>query len=129
MQESGLTEIMPFDIHSTYLGPVSYIFPSWVSSGLIVRSGYSLMTARWQVFFSFLNSLRAHQLTLASIYDDGGILSLLIWRQYSIYPFIISLITVVLCLINLQEGSKGQRAGPQLVLWLWKPGNWEVYTY
>ena len=33
MQESGLPEIIPL-ILGSYLGPVSYIFTSWVSSGL-----------------------------------------------------------------------------------------------
>ena len=49
-------------MHLSYLGPVSCVFTSWVSSGLTVGSGCSLMAARWQVFSSFLSSLRAHQL-------------------------------------------------------------------
>ena len=53
-----------FDMHLSYLGPVSCIFTSWVSSGLTTGSGCSLMAARWQVFFSDLSFLRAHQLTL-----------------------------------------------------------------
>ena len=41
------------------------------------------MAARWQVFFSFLSSLRAHQLTfvVAAIADDCDILCLLIWQE------------------------------------------------
>ena len=38
---------MPF----SYLGLVSYVFTSCVSSGLTVGSGCSLRAARWQVFF------------------------------------------------------------------------------
>ena len=53
-----------FDMHHSYLGPVSCFFTSWVSLGLTIGSGCSLMAARWQVFFSFLSSLRVHQLTL-----------------------------------------------------------------
>ena len=52
-----------FDMHHSYLGPVSCIFTSWVSSGLTIGSGCSLMAARWQVF-SFLSFLRVHRLTL-----------------------------------------------------------------
>ena len=37
--------------HLSYLGPVSCVFTSWVSSGLNVRSGCSPMAASWQVFF------------------------------------------------------------------------------
>ena len=33
-------------------------------SGLTTGSGCNLMVARWQVFFSVLSALRAHQLTL-----------------------------------------------------------------
>ena len=40
-----------FDLHLRYLGPVSWVFISWVSSGLNVGSGYRLMTARWQIVF------------------------------------------------------------------------------
>ena len=47
-------------MHLSYLGPVSCVFISWVSSGCIVESGCSLMAARWQVFFSFLSFFRAH---------------------------------------------------------------------
>ena len=54
-----------FDIHLSYLGPVSCVFTSWVSTGLTLGSGCSLMAARWQAFFvSFLSSFRAHPLTL-----------------------------------------------------------------
>ena len=34
------------------LGPVSCVFTSWVSTGLTVGSGCSLVAVRWQVFFS-----------------------------------------------------------------------------
>ena len=40
------------------LGLVSCGFTFWVSSRLTIRSGYSLMAIRWQVFFS------SHQLSL-----------------------------------------------------------------
>ena len=53
-----------FDMHLTYLGPISSVFISWVSTGLTTGSGYSLMATRWQVFFSFLSFLRADQLRL-----------------------------------------------------------------
>ena len=76
---------LSFNIHVSYLGPISCVFPSWVSSGLIVGSSCSLMTARWQVFFSFLNYPRVHQLTsslpaVAAITDDSEILCLLTWQ-------------------------------------------------
>ena len=53
-----------FDLHFSYLGPVSWVFTSWVSSGLTVGSGYRLMAARCQVCFSCLSSLRAHKLSI-----------------------------------------------------------------
>ena len=40
-----------FDLHLSYLGPVSWVFISWVSSRCNVGSGYRLMIARWQIFF------------------------------------------------------------------------------
>ena len=40
------------------LGLVSCVFTFWVSSRLTIRSGYSLMAIRWQVFFS------SHQLSI-----------------------------------------------------------------
>ena len=52
-----------FDMHLGYLGPVSCIFTFWVSSGLTIESGHSLMAAWWQVVYSLLSFLRAHQLT------------------------------------------------------------------
>ena len=54
----------PFHLRLSHLGPAScFHILSFLSSGLIVGSGYSLMTARGQVF-SFLSSLRAHWLML-----------------------------------------------------------------
>ena len=53
---------LSFDMHPSYLGPVSCVFTSWVSSSCTLGSGCSLMTGRWQVFFvSFLSSLGAHR--------------------------------------------------------------------
>ena len=40
-----------FDMHLSSQGPASCIFSSWVSSGLTIGSGCSLMAARWQVLF------------------------------------------------------------------------------
>ena len=48
----------------TYLGPLScFHILSSLFSGLTIRSGCSLMTVRYQVFFSFLDSIKAHGLT------------------------------------------------------------------
>ena len=74
-----------FDGHLSFLGPVSCIFTSWVSSGWTLGSGCSVMAATWQVcLVSFLSFLRAHQLTLG-----GGcttVTSFVYWygRQYFI---------------------------------------------
>ena len=62
MQESWLPEIIPLICTSAIWG--QYPDTSWVSSGLTAGSGCSPMAARWQVFFSALSFLRAHQLTL-----------------------------------------------------------------
>ena len=43
-------------------------------------SGCPLMAARWQVFFPFLSSLRAHKL-VALIADERDCLCLLIWQE------------------------------------------------
>ena len=58
MQESGLTEIIPHDMYLSYLGPLSCIFTSWVSSGLT-----------------------SSPLAVAAIADDCDILCLLIWQS------------------------------------------------
>ena len=61
----NMDSLKPFLHALSYLGPVSCVFTSWISSGLTIGSGCSLMAARWQIFFvSFLSSFRAHQLTL-----------------------------------------------------------------
>ena len=45
-----------------YLGPVSCMFTSWVSSGLTLGTGLRLMASRWQVLFSleFVQGSPAH---------------------------------------------------------------------
>ena len=84
-------------MHLSYLGPASYVFISWVSSGLTTGSGCSLMAARWQVFFSFLSSLRAHRSpsAVAAIAEDWDILCLLI--QQAIFHFSPSSIDASCC--------------------------------
>ena len=64
MQESGLTGIIPLICTSAICGRHPVYFTSWASLGLTLGNGCHLMAARWQLFFSFLSSLRAHQLTL-----------------------------------------------------------------
>ena len=64
-----------FVMHHSYLGPVSSIFTSWVSSGLTTRNGCSLMAARWQVVFSFMSFLRVQWLTLQGCNSQWVILS------------------------------------------------------
>ena len=51
-------------MYLSYLGYVSYIFTYYVPSGLTVGSACNLMAARWQMFFSVQNFLRAHRLML-----------------------------------------------------------------
>ena len=64
--ESGLTEIIPLVYMPTVRG--QYPIFSQSSSGLTHGSGYSLMAARWQIFFvSFPSFLRVHQLTISGI--------------------------------------------------------------
>ena len=59
----SLDSLKPYVWYAPQLSGAS-VFTSWVSSGLIVGSGCSLMVARWQIFSSFLSSLRAYQLTI-----------------------------------------------------------------
>ena len=73
-----------FDMHLSSLGPVSCVFTSWVSSGLTVGSGCSLMAPRWQVFFpSWVPSGLTSWPSIVAA-DDCDILCLLIWRRYSV---------------------------------------------
>ena len=60
MQESGLIETILLICTSAIWGQ----YPVFIFSGLTIGSGCSLMAARWQVFFFFLISLGAHQLTV-----------------------------------------------------------------
>ena len=57
MQESGVTEIIPFVFIAATWESVSSVFHILSSSGLTIGRGYSLMAARSQVFFSFLSAL------------------------------------------------------------------------
>ena len=59
MQESGLTEIIPFIYISTIWGPYPVFFYILSSSVFIVGSGCSLMASRLQVLFSVLVVLAA----------------------------------------------------------------------
>ena len=47
-----------------WLRPGSCVFTSWVSLGITLESGCSLVATRRQVFFSFPSVLRAHRLML-----------------------------------------------------------------
>ena len=53
MQESGLTEIIPFMCISAIWGQYSAIFYILSSSGFPVGSDYSLMVATWLTYSSF----------------------------------------------------------------------------
>ena len=70
-------------MYLSYLGPVSCVITSWVSSGLTLGSGCSLMAVRWQVFFvSFLSSLRAHQLTSSPLVVAAWLQSLMTMTSF-----------------------------------------------
>ena len=72
------------DMHLSYLGPVScFHILSFFFSGLNLGSGYSLVAARWQVFFpSWVSSgLISSPFTVAALPDDCDILCLLTWQQ------------------------------------------------
>ena len=79
MQESGLTEIIPFIFIAATLESVFSVFHILSSSGLTIGSGYSLMAARLQVFFFFLSALRTQEfmfegleflITVISLFTD-----------------------------------------------------------
>ena len=61
MQESGLTEIIPFIYISTIWGPYPVFFHILSSSVLTLGSSCSLMAAQWQILFSFLGPPRAQK--------------------------------------------------------------------
>ena len=70
-------------MHLCYLEPVSCVFTSWISLGLTIGSGCSLLAARWQGFFpSWVPSeLTSSPSVVAAIYDNYDILSLLIGQE------------------------------------------------
>ena len=82
-----------FDMHLSSLGPVSCVFTSWVSSGLTVGSGCSLMAPRWQVFFpSWVPSGLTSSLSMVeAIADDCDILVYWYGRKYSFLRMIVHL--------------------------------------
>ena len=83
MQESGLTEIFPLICTSAILGQCP-VFTSWISSGLIVGNGCSLMPARWQVFFiSWVPSALISTPLAVAPTSDRDILCLLILQEIS----------------------------------------------
>ena len=60
---------------------------SWVSSGLTMGSGCSLMAARWQVFFpSWVPSGLSSSRWRVAIAEDCDILCLLIWQETFHFP-------------------------------------------
>ena len=61
MQESGLTEIIPFICISAIWGQYPVLFD--ILSFLTIGSDWGLMAATYQVFF--LSAFRAHQLTFS----------------------------------------------------------------
>ena len=64
-------------MHLQLSGPVSCVFTSWVSLGHTIGNGCRLtMAARWQVFFSFLGALGAHQLTSGCVWAVATIAEL-----------------------------------------------------
>ena len=68
-----------FEMFLNFLGSVSCVFTSLVSSGLTIRSGCNLKAATWQVFFvSFLSSLGLTSSQVAAIADDCDTICLLI---------------------------------------------------
>ena len=82
MHESGSTKIIHLILHLTYLGPVSCVFIFWVSWGLTIGRGYSLIATRWQVFFPpCVSSGLTGSHWRAAIADDCDILCLLMWQE------------------------------------------------
>ena len=75
-----------FDMHLSYLGPISCVFTSRVSPELTVGSGCSLMAAGSQIFFpSWIPSgLTSSPSVVAAIAGDCDILFYWCSRKYSI---------------------------------------------
>ena len=53
--------------HMRLSASIPFLHPELSFLGLTIGSGYSLVAGWWPVFFSFLSSLRAHQLTLGRL--------------------------------------------------------------
>ena len=83
MQVSGLTEIISLICTSVISSQYPVLFTSWVSSSLIIRSGFSPVPARWQIFFtSCIPSGHTISLsTVATVADDCAFLCLLIQQK------------------------------------------------
>ena len=83
MQESVLTENIPLICSSALWNLNFFVFTFWVSSGITIGSGCSLMTPRWQVLFPFWvpSGLTCLTLVVATIADDYDVLHLLIWQE------------------------------------------------
>ena len=81
MQESGLTEIIP--TYLSYRLSGFWVFTSWISSGLTLVSGCSLMATREELFFlSWIPSRLTSSLpVVAAITDDSDTLCLLMWQE------------------------------------------------
>ena len=75
-------------MHFFYLGPVSYIFTSWVSSGLTVGSGCCLIAARRQVFFPSWVSLGLTNSPFGSGYNHWWLWHILFTDMSRNIPFI-----------------------------------------
>ena len=77
-----------FGMQPSYLGPVSRVSTSWVSSGLTIGNGCSLMAARGQVFLPSWVSwgLTSSPSVVAGIPGDCDIFVIPSWydRKYSI---------------------------------------------
>ena len=70
-------------MHLHYLGPEPCVFTSWISSGLTIGSGCSLMAARWPVFFLYWvpSEFTSSPSMVAATAVDYDILCLLIWQE------------------------------------------------
>lgn len=97
-----------FGVHLSYLGQVSCVFISWVSSQCTLGSGCSLLAARWQLYsLCFPNSLgpTGSHLEVARIADYRDILLLIWWAifYFSVWPQFVKLHYMCGCADNLKR--------------------------
>ena len=112
----NLGSLKLFPWYTAHISGGMYLI-SWVSSGLTIGSGCSLMAARWQVFISFLSFLRDHWLTLESCLRCFPL-----GQEFDQYLGDISWSNLVPCgwEAHPRSGENSWYINPSVNFWIWR---------